>query len=781
MWSLGCVIAELFLGWPLYPGALEYDQIRYISQTQGLPNEHLLNVGTKTSRFFCRESDSPSAAWRLKTTEEHETETGMKSKEARKYIFSCLDDIAHVNLVMNLEGIDLLAEKADRREFVSLLKMMMLIDAENRIVPTEALNHPFVTMQHLLDFPHSSHVKSCFHIMDMCRSRSNTCDSINRNKNAFMRPMTSTNAPNLTMALNKMGNVHSQAVAPSAPSVMHPGISLQTGSAQFGCNDSFQKAVILCPPTIPAGIPPNPNKPAGFSVRMDSTMPLATQAPSIQPLQTCPGVIKQVSEMLLTSPLPLPNCPSPIQQIWSNRSQHILVPTWQQVPPVPPPATTLASDTVAGPKTLGEWGSNNLLHNTNTQNSACQSPKMSNTRKSMEVNCHEGGPAVEVEPEESVELESPSCCKVGRDPDDAALSHKQRQSIIIADLPGPTVSVITISNDTDEDEAAQRHSLGECKGSPDCEACQGTLNIERVCSLSSPESTLSTSSSTSVQSTPFLCKRPNSMSDDEQESRCSTVDGSPASDSSGRNNSPFTESHYISNSNQNHKGHRVTADMHSSKTAVRTRVVPPVQVQNHNSIGDEQIANTETSCHLKGRCAPGRVNHHSTPLLSLQQKMTSAFHQQHLGFGQVQHYGSCQQEWNGNYSHLHQQAYIPSTVHGHTLSLPHSSPNHTAAHPHPPFLSYPPSGPLVTTTPVAHMLASSCNARPVLQPAYSIAHPGAPIVHQVTVGISHRMLPSPTIHQRQFKPLFPHQPYVASPVYASFPLSPTKLNQYSYI
>ena len=36
MWSLGCVVAELFLGWPLYPGSSEYDQIRYISQTQGI-------------------------------------------------------------------------------------------------------------------------------------------------------------------------------------------------------------------------------------------------------------------------------------------------------------------------------------------------------------------------------------------------------------------------------------------------------------------------------------------------------------------------------------------------------------------------------------------------------------------------------------------------------------------------------------------------------------------------------------------------------------------------
>ena len=29
MWSLGCVIAELFLGWPLYPGSSEYDQVMF--------------------------------------------------------------------------------------------------------------------------------------------------------------------------------------------------------------------------------------------------------------------------------------------------------------------------------------------------------------------------------------------------------------------------------------------------------------------------------------------------------------------------------------------------------------------------------------------------------------------------------------------------------------------------------------------------------------------------------------------------------------------------------
>ena len=72
MWSLGCVLAELFLGWPLYPGSSEYDQIRYISQTQGLPAEHMLNNASKTVKFFYRDRDTSYPFWRLKTPEEHE-------------------------------------------------------------------------------------------------------------------------------------------------------------------------------------------------------------------------------------------------------------------------------------------------------------------------------------------------------------------------------------------------------------------------------------------------------------------------------------------------------------------------------------------------------------------------------------------------------------------------------------------------------------------------------------------------------------------------------------
>uniref|UniRef100_A0A672QJD0 non-specific serine/threonine protein kinase n=1 Tax=Sinocyclocheilus grahami TaxID=75366 RepID=A0A672QJD0_SINGR len=805
-WSLGCVIAELFLGWPLYPGALEYDQIRYISQTQGLPGEQLLNVGTKTARFFIKESDSPYTAWRLKTTEEHETETGLKSKEARKYIFSCLDDIGHVNLMLNMEGCDQLAEKADRREFVDLLKMMLMIDADQRIAPSDALTHPFVTMQHLMDFPHCNHVQSCFHIMDVCHTRTSMYNTLNRNKAPpLMKPVTLPSAPNITVAFNKMLSVHSQTLAPSAPPVVHPGIPIQTGSAQFGCNDSFQQALILCPPAL-QGIPSNPNQPAGYSVRMENTLSLVTQAPAIQPLPMRPGVIAQ--------------------QPWSNRTPQILVPAWQQVPP---PATSLASDSVVGPQRRGDWGkvrphsshyssvmpqaivpnqmavsahqpinigiahvvwpqpasnkrnkpshnrSMNVLHYTDTQPSVCPSPKMADRLASAEP--QPSSPDREVQAQvkpEPEQVEEESCCKT-------AVANQQRESII-RESPSPAVSIISISSGTDEEEQAQRCSLNKCKDSPECEACTGSLNMERACSLSSPDSSLSTSSSASAQSSPSPCKRPSSISEDDgHESGCETVDGSPPSDSSlGPHDSPFPERRFLTNQNQNQepqarRGHPSTA---LNKPAVRTVVVPPMRVlnNNHHPNNEQHTAVLESYCQSRGRCGPGRLSHFSTPTLPRQQKLSSSFQPQLPGFGQVQHYGSCHKEWNGNYRQPRRpQAFIPPTVHGPTFSLPHGSPTHSAGHlPPPALLSYPPSAP------VAHLLPSPCPPpapRAILQPAYSLVH------HQgISMGINHRLLPSPTLlPQGQFKALFPPHSYVASPVYAGFPLSPSKLSQYPYI
>ncbi|XP_012875010.1 PREDICTED: homeodomain-interacting protein kinase 3 [Dipodomys ordii] len=691
MWSLGCVIAELFLGWPLYPGALEYDQIRYISQTQGLPGEQLLNVGTKSTRFFCRETDMSRSGWRLKTLEEHETETGMKSKEARKYIFNSLDDIVHVNTVMDLEGSDLLAEKADRREFVSLLKKMLLIDADLRITPAETLNHPFVNMKHLLDFPHSNHVKACFHIMDICKSHPNSCDTNNHNKTSLLRPVASSSAATLPANFTKIGTLRSQALTTSAHSVVHHGIPLQAGTAQFGCGDAFQQTLIICPPAI-QGIPAAHGKPTSYSIRVDNTVPLVTQAPAVQPLQLRPGVLSQ--------------------QTWSGRTQQMLVPAWQQVTPMAPAAATLTSDGVAGSQRLGDWGK--MISHSNHYNSVLPQPLLTN----------------------QITLSAPQPISVG-------IAH------VVWPQPATT----------------KKNKL-----------CQNRGILVKLMEWEPGREEINA----------FSC-----MSDEEQESGCDTVDGSPTSDSSGHD-SPFAESSFVEDTHQNTELVNNTSADTETKPAVCTVVVPPMGIDSGLN-AEEHMANPESTCQplLKGRSAPGRLN--QPPAVgNRQQKLTSAFQQQHLNFSQVQHFGSGHQEWNGNFGHRRQQAYIPTSVTSNPFTLSHGSPNHTAVHAHlagsthlggqPTLLPYPSSATLSSAAPVAHLLASPCTSRPMLQhPTYNISHPSG-IVHQVPVGINPRLLPSPTIHQTQYKPIFPPHSYIAaSPAYAGFPLSPTKLSQYPYM
>jgi homeodomain interacting protein kinase len=158
----------------------------------------MLRAATKTSRFFNRDDASSThglmghhsyAFWRLKTPEEHELETATKSKEARKYIFNCLEDMAQINVPNDLEGVELIAEKLDRRAFVSILKEMLQLDQERRIDPDAALKHTFVTMNHLVDYAHLKNVQMSFQMMEVCQKKvtrlpvNNSSNNNNNNHN----------------------------------------------------------------------------------------------------------------------------------------------------------------------------------------------------------------------------------------------------------------------------------------------------------------------------------------------------------------------------------------------------------------------------------------------------------------------------------------------------------------------------------------------------------------------------------------------------------------------
>uniref|UniRef100_A0A8C5H0W8 Homeodomain-interacting protein kinase 1-like n=1 Tax=Gouania willdenowi TaxID=441366 RepID=A0A8C5H0W8_GOUWI len=444
MWSLGCVIAELFLGWPLYPGASEYDQIRYISQTQGLPAEYLLSAGTKTSRFFNRGPDSSYPLWRLKTPSEHEMEMGIKSKEARKYIFNCLDDMMQVNLSSHLEGTDMLAEKADRREFIDLLKRMLRLDADKRITPTKTLGHPFVTMSHLMDYPHSSHVKSCFQNMEICKRRS----SYDSGKSLYSTSaVPSAAAGNLTVTFSSQLNQHNQVPsAGGAVPLLNYQPALQT--------EPFQQTLIVCPPSTIQGLQSS-SKSSSFPVRVENSVPIVPQNQSAQSLQIQPSMLTR--------------------QSWPTGTQQILIPSsWQQVPGVAIHGSTHQTNVTDLPRETThsdaaghswrwvnqpdhpclKYASSRLLvlQWTGTLSRVCVPPPPPPKRlKSKRV----GNRWICVNAMFRSMSTAALLCTNGLTPPTSTATLSQ--PIIISDTPSPAVSIITIHSDTDTEDERKFH------------------------------------------------------------------------------------------------------------------------------------------------------------------------------------------------------------------------------------------------------------------------------------------------------------------------------------
>ena len=47
MWSFGCIVAELYTGYPIFPGENEMDQLGYIMEICGIPSREVLSLSTR--------------------------------------------------------------------------------------------------------------------------------------------------------------------------------------------------------------------------------------------------------------------------------------------------------------------------------------------------------------------------------------------------------------------------------------------------------------------------------------------------------------------------------------------------------------------------------------------------------------------------------------------------------------------------------------------------------------------------------------------------------------
>jgi len=167
MWSLGCILAEMHTGEPLFSGSDQFDQIQKIVKILGMVPQHMLDKANEQNRnqFFRRTRSRTTGReeWVLRQ-EKHQSNKDKQSQHqsalsqqdeatTMETIVPSQNPIASLSEAIQAET--LRKKKSPPSEtgsslqnydlFVDLIHRMLTFDPLQRIKPQVALRHPFIT------------------------------------------------------------------------------------------------------------------------------------------------------------------------------------------------------------------------------------------------------------------------------------------------------------------------------------------------------------------------------------------------------------------------------------------------------------------------------------------------------------------------------------------------------------------------------------------------------------------------------------------------------------
>ncbi|XP_059617557.1 dual specificity tyrosine-phosphorylation-regulated kinase 2 isoform X2 [Phlebotomus argentipes] len=136
MWSLGCILAELYTGYPLFPGENEAEQLACIMEVLGVPPEDLINQATR-KRLFFDSRGSPRSVINSK---------GRKRKPGSKTLASAL--------------------RCSDSLFIDFVSRCLEWDFTKRMTPEEAARHEWLQPSGSSSYNHSKAMNREQHSQD---------------------------------------------------------------------------------------------------------------------------------------------------------------------------------------------------------------------------------------------------------------------------------------------------------------------------------------------------------------------------------------------------------------------------------------------------------------------------------------------------------------------------------------------------------------------------------------------------------------------------------------
>ncbi|ORZ23312.1 kinase-like domain-containing protein [Absidia repens] len=149
MWSFGCIVVELYLGLPLFPGTSEYNQLSRIIDTFGLPPNHMIEQGKHADRYFNNTTNEDGqVVYTWKSRKQYSSEQNKQEKQSKQYfsttqLDSLILDPPKSNKPKSDADID--QEMSIRMLLLDFLKCILCYEPDKRLTPQQALQHPFIS------------------------------------------------------------------------------------------------------------------------------------------------------------------------------------------------------------------------------------------------------------------------------------------------------------------------------------------------------------------------------------------------------------------------------------------------------------------------------------------------------------------------------------------------------------------------------------------------------------------------------------------------------------